>query len=380
MAGRVSVLAVEDSHAEILADFFRRTWDSSATAERVLSGRHNAAAQNCSEPGTVPPAYIAVQEEKVIGYCGSLPLRLWHAGTVHRAYWAKGLMVLPEFRGGPIGYHVLNALTKSRPLMAAMVVAEDAKRLFGALGYQDHGSFPNLIRQTRFRLALTQIRPLDLPASKWPVRLAVRAAEAARLAGLPLLGGGLADALTRPVWRPRPAKGTSVTIEPSVAKEQMDRLWEATRDDLGALSARDHLAWSKRYSGASHGLYHFICLWRDDRLVGVAVLRSPRKKADARLAGLRMASISDLLVHPSDPEIGLLLATCEDHAATLGAGAVILSISNRRVVEAARRRGYLERPGNLHLLLRASSRDYQWPPVLHDWWLTRGDSESDETF
>lgn len=380
MAGRVSVLAVEDHHAPMLAEFFRLTWNANATAEDVQASRITVAQQNSSEPGIAPPTFIAVQDDKVIGYCSSLPLKLWSGHEVHAAYWAKGLMVLPEFRGGPIGFHVLSALSKSRPLMAAVTVAEGSKRLFGALGFRDHGAIPNLIRHTRLRLALGQLRPLQLSASGLPKRLVLGAAETLRRTGLATVGGTVADGLTAPFWGARPSRGAELSVQPVVERDALDALWLELRGSLGGHPVRDYESWSHQYLGEREAPYHFVCLWRNGSLKGVSVLKTPRAKGDPRLAGLRMASISDLLVRPDDPDLGALLAATERHAAALGAGSVILSVSNRRVVEQARRRGYLERSGNIHFFLRATNQAVTWPTTLGEWWLTRGDGESDATF
>ena len=97
------------------------------------------------------------------------------------------------------------------------------------------------------------------------------------------------------------------------------------------------------------------------------------------LAGAPL-NMLDMLVHPEEKGVGLLLAAAEQHAASMGAGAVILSITNRRIVESARRRGYLERRGNIHFFLRDTAKRTIWPESLGGWWLTRGDGESDATF
>jgi len=380
MAGRVSVLAVDDHHAPMLAEFFRHTWNASATAEDVQASRIRSAQQNGSEPGVAPPTIIAVQDDRIIGYCSSLPLRLWSGREAHAAYWAKGLMVLPEFRGGPIGFHVLSALSKSRPLMAAVTVADGSKRLFGALGFRDHGAIPNLVRQTRLRLALGQLRPLGLSASGMSKRLALGAADALRRTGLATVGGLILDGLTAPVWYTRPSRGAELSVQPVVERQALDALWAELRGHLGGHPVRDYEAWFHQYLGEREVPYHFVCLWRGGVLNGVSVLKTPRAQGDVRLAGLRMASISDLLIRPDDPDLGALLAATENHAAALGAGSVILSVTNRRVVDQARRRGYLERPGNIHFFLRATDQAATWPATLGEWWLTRGDGESDATF
>lgn len=378
MAGRVSLFAVDDSHADLLADFFRKTWTPDASAEDVAASRRRAAEQNSSEPGVAPPTYVAVQGQQIIGYCSSLPLQLWSKGQALPAYWAKGLMVLPEFRGGPIGFHVLNALTRSQPLIAAVTVADGSKRLFGALKYRDYGAIPNLVRPTSFRLALGQVRPTRLTVKHRALRVAFHGFELMQRVGAATLGGAVADAVTAPFRRPRSSTPLRFEVAERLDGTSLDGLWDRVRANLRSAPVRDGRSLQSRYG--SDGAYQCVRMERGGQLVGVAILKRPRDEGDPRLAGLRMASISDLLIDPNDADLASLLHATERQAAGLGAGAVILSVSNRRVVERAKRHGYLERSGNIHFFLRSTIPALEWPTDLGDWWLTRGDGESDASF
>ena len=380
MTERLQVLEAQEEHAPLLAAFFRETWDPGSSAERVLGSWQLSATENPCEPGVAPPTYIAVQANRVLGYCSSLPLRLWSGSSEYPAYWAKGLMVLPEFRGGPIGFHVLSALTKSRPIMAAVTVADGSKRLFGALGYRDYGAIPNLVRPTRLSLLARQLRPMDLPRSSALVGGALRIAEWSRKLKVSVGFGYLADTAAAPLFARRSGPDLVTGMETPPPWGEVDALWQELQGNIGAAPLRDSLAWDGRYKTVGASAYHFVTLRRASRLVGIAVIRTPKQDGDSRLAGLRMASISDMLVHPEEKGVGLLLAAAEQHAASMGAGAVILSITNRRIVESARRRGYLERRGNIHFFLRDTAKRTIWPESLGGWWLTRGDGESDATF
>ncbi len=373
------MLPVESHHAPQLAEFFRNTWDPASTAEKVTEGRARGAAENISEPGIPPPTFIAIQGDRIIGYCSTLPLRLWAKGVSRSAYWAKGLMVLPEFRGGPIGYHVLAALTKSMPLVAAVTVAEGSKRLFGALGYRDFGAIPNLVRPTQYRLALTQIRPKRLGAEGRLLKLALGAAELGRTSGAAYMAGLALDGASSLFFRE--IRGHSeVSVSDSVQRDEIDPLWDKVKQRLSALPVRDYLSWKARYGLGSSSDYSYITVRRDGELTGVALVKTPKAEGDSRLAGLRMASISDILVSPDDPALPLLLQASEARAAQLGAGAVILSATDRSLLDAARRRGYIRRPGNIHFFLKTPPEESWWPADLSSWWLTRGDGESDASF
>lgn len=264
--------------------------------------------------------------------------------------------------------------------MAAVTVAEGSKRLFRAIGYRDLGPIPNLVRATRFRVALQQLRPTEIAAPSALITSVLRVAEIARSAGFSPALGRVIDTLSAVVLPPKLAADAAVTVEPYLAAAELDALWDSVRATIGAASVRDAAAWEGRYGLAGTTAYHFLALRRSGQLRGVAVLRTPKVQGDARLAGLRMASISDLLIRPDEGGIDALLAATEVYAASLGAGAVILSVTNRRIVDCARRRGYWVRKGNIHFLVRDTATPSAWPESLEEWWLTRGDGESDATF
>jgi hypothetical protein len=379
MTSRLTIEEIHDHHALLLADFFRQTWNPTSTPEAVSASRQIAAARNPCEPGKAPPTFAAIMGDRIVGYCSSIPLRLWHRGVDRTAYWAKGLMVLPEFQGGPIGYHVLSALTKSQPLMAAVTVAPASRRLFAALGYHDHGAIPNLVRPTQFRMAARQLRPTSLELSP-SAKLLGSAAEVMRAAGVSYSVGAVADAVGALIWRCPVGAHTAVSVERALVEAEVDQLWSSVREDCAAGPVRDGRAWGERYSSGSPGDYSFVTLRTGGRLEGVAVLRSLNPVADPRLAGVRMASVSDLLIHPDNPNFGALLAGAEREAARIGAGAVILTASNRIMIEQARRRGYWQRAGNIHFFLRSPERQSDQSIELERWWLCRGDGESDSTF
>lgn len=377
MRPKVSIIEANDSHAEILADFYRKTWNPEATAEEVLASRRIAATGNVSEPGVVPPTFIAVQDDQVLGYCSSLPLRLSDGHDEHPAYWAKGLMVLPEFRSGPIGFAVLKELVRSRDLVAAVTVAEGSKRLFGALGFHDFGAIPNWIRPTRFRLAASQFRPqlLDLPP-KW--RALASMLELARKTGATPAVGALVDTLAK-VSRRASGPGTVVEQVRELGEAELNGLWSRVRQHVGAGPVRDFAAWSERY--LQNGLpYIALAHKTDGKLDGVLLLRIPRADPDPRAAGLRFASISDLLVDPAGAGARSLLLAAEMVAAAHGAGAVIITASNRRLQSTVQGAGYIRRAGNIHFFLKAEKDTAPWPSVMEDWWLLRGDGESDGSF
>lgn len=112
----------------------------------MVRSRAAAASRNLAEPGAPPPTWIAIQDGRVLGFVTTIPVRFWDGETSLPAYWIKGLMVLPEYRQGPIGYAVLKAAVAALPRTGSLAVAAPARRLFTALGYTDLGAVSNWIR------------------------------------------------------------------------------------------------------------------------------------------------------------------------------------------------------------------------------------------
>src|SRR5205823_13483227 len=142
-------MLASDEHAAAIATFNRQIWGDGATGEGVLASRRRSAADNVVAPGQAPPFVIVVEGTRVIAACGSIPQRLWDGVAEHPAYWVKGLMVLPEYRRGPIGYLVWKQLAEQLTHAAMMIVTPAARRLFSAFGYTDLGAVTNFVRVLR---------------------------------------------------------------------------------------------------------------------------------------------------------------------------------------------------------------------------------------
>ncbi len=379
MSERIRCIAAQDEHSEMLAAFFRETWDRSATGEKVLASRRHAAEANLAEPGKSPPTWMAVQGDRIIGYCSSLPIRLWNGTAQQPAYWAKGLMVLPEFQNGPIGFKVLKELSNAVPLIAAVTVHPASRRLFAAIGYRDHGALPNMLKPLRAGRIFATADPQRLAASGIP-QVATRMlalAQQVRVAGL--LGGAIDLGLSLRSGR-APADVT-VAEEPALSIQEIDVLWNRVRRDLSAATVRDGAALTARYRDGADVVYRCVTVRRSGELCGLMLVRPPRVDGDARLAGIRISSFSDLLVAPSDEAAQTaLFAAAESSAKALGADAALCSLSHASLLPLLKQRGYFPRAGNVHFFLRSRDNPSAWPSSLQDWWLTRGDGESDVTF
>jgi hypothetical protein len=150
---------------------------------------------------------------------------------------------------------------------------------------------------------------------------------------------------------------------------------------LAPVAQRNAAYLIRRYPIGEGSPYRWIAARDRHGLRGVLVLRAPRDAGDPRLAGIRVATIADLLVDPRDRKTaGSLLAHAEHLARQLAADAVLCSSGRRELLDALDRRYYFNAPGNLQFFVRDASGELPGQSELSDWWLMRGDMDSDATF
>lgn len=381
-----TVIATED-HAEPIAAFYRAVWDNRATTESVLAAMRLGAVQNVAVPRELAPIALVFAGTKIVGYCGSIPQRLWDGAAERPAYWVKGLMVLPEFRNGPIGYLAVKELTNRLACATVLTVAPAARRLFAALGYRDLGAVHNWVRPLRpgaiaNQLDLEAIGLSDMP--RWigtGVRFAQRSGAAAVLAE----AAGVVIEVVSSFARVTASRfETTVGVVPS--RGELDELWVNSRSSLKASPVRDGNYLVTRFDPQSDreqsvSPYRFIATRERGRLASVAALRKPRTTPDARLGTIRVATISDLVFPLAKPDVGLAtLGAVAKAARASGADAVTCMTSHPGLGRLLTRQGYLRLGGNVHFFLRDVNGPEHWPTDLSSWWLARGDGESDATF
>lgn len=379
----VRVVRVEDEHADALAVFFHRVeWHATVSPAAVRRGRAAAAARNLAEPGADVPAFAFFVKDEVVGYIGTIPVRFWNGSEEVPGHWLKGLMVLPEHRNGPVGYLVLKEAARHIQPAGAMVVAEPARKLFSAVRCRDVGELSNQILILRpgrvLRLLDAGALPLERIARWLPAGL-----RWAQRTGLVHVGGAGASVVLRG-WSALTRLGTrrtKVTAAPLPAAAELDGLWGSVRAGLRAAVVRNaaYLAW--RYPATGDSPYRFVVAREGGALVGLGVVRQPSASGDPRLAGIRMATLSDALFPPSRPDVGVAIVREAAAAARrMGADALLCSATHPALRGALRRSGALPFPGNVHFHFRADPKGPAFPDDPDGWWLTRGDSDADGVF
>ncbi len=384
----VTALATEE-HADAIAAFYREVWNPAATAESVVAATRRGAAQNIAAPGEPTPTALVLAGNRVVGYCGSIPQRLWDGVRERPAYWVKGLMVLPEYRNGPIGYLVVKELSRHLDCSTILTVAPAARRLFSALGYTDLGAVTNWTRPLHpsvmaERLDFDALGLHKLP--KW-MGVGVSAARRTGIAGLAAKLGGLGLDVASGLAR-LPAAHLDTAGLGAPSRAELDELWITARKNLTASPVRDGAYFETRFgNGAEHGEedegnpYTFVTTRDRGRLVGVAIVRRPRATSDARLKGIRVATVSDFVFPIDRTDAGLAtLGAIERVARAAGADAVTCMTAHPSLCALLRRQGYLRLAGNVHFYLRDVSGLDRLRTDLGAWWLGRGDGESDTSF
>ena len=373
---KLQVLDGAEVPAEALAAFFREVWDQRATAESVSRGRREAAISNLAEPGVEVPTAVVLVDDRVVGYCSTLPIEIWDGRAGQPGYWVKGLMVLPEYRNGPIGYLVLKALVGRLPRSAALTVAPASLRLMEALGYANLGTLPNyayVLRPGR----LASKAPTAWLEQRFPDAFA-SAVRWAQRSGLLAVSGtaiGLGICAITGVYA-LPQLGLSVSHSDQLPPpDDLDRLWLDVRCSRWSRVVRNARYLNHRYC---QDRYHFVTVKDRGVLRALAVLRAPREQTDDRVRGVSLGTLSDLVVRRGDWRA----ATAATRGATalarqLGGDALLASTSSRWIGRLLVSQAWLPLPGNLRFLVRDRDAAHPWPTDLGQWWLMRGDGESD---
>jgi hypothetical protein len=377
----VEVVRASDRHIACLAEFYRQVWDPASTPERVRRARTAAAGANPVAPGEEPPTFLFLSDGRVLGHVTTIPERIWSGNAERGVHWMKGLMVLPEFRKGPIGFSVLKEAVRQLGCTLAIAVQPDACRLFEALGFASVGTMSNHLRVLNpGRLLTIDADAVRLPGVPPFVRRAMRLVRRRPLASV--VGAGSA-AMMRALTLVAGVRALGLRVCPGdrdVHRGELNSLWHAARKSMAAATVRDAEYVHRRYGGDG-APYGFVTVRERSALVGLAVVRRPGSAGDPRLGGLRVATLSDMLLPVDRTDVAAAaLAGAETLARSFEADAVVCSASHPRLRALLPLHAYVPLPGTLRLLTRDPKGACGLPPALSQWWLTRGDGDADETF
>jgi GNAT superfamily N-acetyltransferase len=379
----VEVVQVTDQHVDCLAEFFRAVWDPDATPEGVRQARAAAAATNPVAPGEDSPTFLFLYDGRALGHLTTIPIRVWSNGGERSAHWMKGFMVLPEYRNGPIGFSLLKEAVRHLGCALVITAQPAAYRLFRAMGFVYLGVMSNHLRVLKPGRVLSRLDIQAVGLSGLPSWLpsAVRVARRGVIAAVLSAAATVVMRLWTAAAHAR-ALGLSVSlVDQDVDPSELDGLWQTVRGSIAAAPVRDgrYIRW--RYGAGGGAPYSFVTVRERSTLVGFAVVRCPKSEGDPRLNGVRVATLSDIIFSADRRDVALAtLAGAEALARRFEADALLCSTSHARLRAILPLHAYVPLPGNMHFLARDPRGEYALPTTLSQWWLTRGDSNSDEVF
>lgn len=376
------VCRLDERDAGSIAEFFRAAaWDHNATVEGVREMFRTAADTNPFEPGTGPPLVGVYLGTRLVGFVSSIPTQFWNGKESSNAHWLKGYWVLEEHRNSPIGFLLLKEMLKQVDLVASMPASLMARRMSEALGMRDLGAVRDYIEPLRPVRIVRKLDPKRFEHLKGLPRAASTVIRAAKIPPFAWAVGALVSLVLAVLRLPAALAGRGLTTqlgERLPGETALDSLWARARTAVTSSATRSgaYLRW--RYQRSDSGRYRFASVWRGDSLLALAVLAQPQRSDDARLAGLGIGSVVDLVLDPACPgALTSLLRVARRWARSANYDALLLSASHRALRAPLLREGYIPMPGNIHLLLRDPRGKYGMSTDLDAWMLTRGDAWGD---
>ena len=376
------VRRLDEEDAGPIAEFFRAAaWDPNATPESAREMLRSLAAENPFEPGKGPPTVGVFIGTRLAGFVTTIPTRFWNGKEYAAGHWLKGYTVLEEYRNGPIAYLLLKEMMKHIGLAASMPAPLSARQLSTALGMRDLGAVRDYIAPLRPGRILRKIdinRFEHLNTLRPALSLAVKVAKIAPLAHA--VGALITLSLTA-LRLPSIVSGLQLTTqlgERLPDEAALDSLWARARRAQSNCATRSgtYLRW--RYERGTQAHYRFASAWRRQDMVGLAVLAHPQRPDDSRIAGLGIGSVVDLVLDPDCPgALPGVLRVARRWARSANYDALLLTASHRVLRGPLLRAGYLQMPGNIHLLLRDPGGRYGLSADLDAWMVTRGDAWGD---
>ena len=298
------------------------------------------------------PAWICLEEDRIVGHLGALPVEIVVRGEPRTMAWARDLIVARSMRGRGIGSRLMRMLPDLFG-HAGVLGYEDTYGLYRRIGYEDVGTVPTYLKVRR-----------------------PRAFAAA------FLSSRMASALAAPLLRVAQMRmphrgGSKVQVEQlGDFDARFDRFWRSIEPDLGSVVRRTSATMRWRYLRNPTAQYRVLAAVSGAEVLGIAVARSGRSH------GVRIGIITELLTHPADRNtMRALIDAAErslDEAASEPIVFVRTAVRGSTYGRELLRAGYLPSPSRIHCIMtgRAALTD-EGGNGARDWYLNAGDSDVD---
>src|SRR5262249_16683132 len=245
------------------------------------------------------PTYLFLRGDTVLGHLTTIPVKVLAGGRTRPGYWLVGFMVHPEHRNGPIGFWLLKEAVGDLPLAFSLTVQTGPQPPFDRMGFSKVGVVPNLIRPLNSARMLSR---LDLDAigvgSAHPMRKRLLAIARAPYVATPV--GAAIDAALRLYADIRSPSGIVRFSDSAPLEHEIKALWTSVCDSVAPTALRDSAYLLRRYEPGATSPYRWVTVHDGGNLRGLLVLRAPRAEGDPRLAGIRVATIADILCDPRE--------------------------------------------------------------------------------
>lgn len=256
------------------------------------------------EDGSIPIGWVLEHGGCVVGYLGNIPMHYWFRGKRRLAVAARGLVVDPAWRG------------QSLQLISAFFSQENIDLLLNTSANEVAGAVFEFFRAEKIPSPDYDQALFWITGANGFAVSAMRRRGHGR--GMSLLGGAVLAPLFRldGILRRRGPRAISagceiVVLEPHAIGAEFDEFWQRMLAERGqcllAERSAQALRWHFDHSAAAARRAKFICVRREGRMEGYAVL----VREDSERLGLERSRIADLIAGNDEPAvIDALLQVC----------------------------------------------------------------------
>ena len=220
--------------------------------------------------------WIAIKDDKVVGQICGWPVDLKVKDVTHRALWGCDLMVLPVCRGEGIAGRLARGLIDHCGLFIGIMQTPVARHIYEKMGCVDLEPVPVHGRLCRFdRGFVHEVVSRRLATRPRLQKLAAIAGRYLLLDWFVALAGNVALRLRDLFQRRAKPRDRTEVREVDCFGEDIDRLWNATKDQFEVIGHRDRQFANWRFTANKQINYRKYIAVRDGETTGYLVLRHP---------------------------------------------------------------------------------------------------------
>jgi len=374
-----------DCHAGALSEFANRVWPADTSTNGGLDPADHAVSTQKKEESQKAPTFLFLKDEEILGHITTKSVRLLCNSRLSPANWVVGLMVLPEYRKGPVGPFLIKKVNETLELAMTLHVEDAALRIFKGVGWKHLGVIPqyvNLLHAYRLfsnvRIGqMAFLRRYSTVGSNWLERIVSHPLIRLLMA---LLSSLFCRSLSLGTALFRPSHGPGNVSEEEAFDVTYDALWERVGGKFDALVVRDRAYLEARYGKRMKHYRLLACRHKGD-LLGYCILKIKHFDSDSRMGNTRMGTIIDCLFDPGDLRVlQALVAAAIKLFKRERVDIIFGTASHSQVQKLLSLNGFIKVPGNLNFAYHDRIDIIRKDLRLTSWHLMRGDSDADANF